>query len=300
MTDLTYISLGGGVQSSALLALSALGMHGVPRADVAIFADTQAEIAATYSWLDRLAAWSSPRGMPIIRCTRGSLEESALASGVNNMHGRLPTYTRETVSEPCPCKTTAPALPFMACGACGGSGIVESVETGLTSRHCTWNFKIEVVHRAAREQMGLVRGQRAKGVVSAVQMLGISTDEAHRMKPSRIEWITHSYPLIDAGLSRDDCKRICREVFGEVPPRSSCYFCPYHSDAYWRWLRDSHPPEYAKAVDFDARFRLSQPRLRGEVYIHRSMRPLDEAVSASSAPERGDAFGGECEGVCGV
>ena len=31
--DLTYISLGGGVQSSAVLAMSALGLHGVPRAD---------------------------------------------------------------------------------------------------------------------------------------------------------------------------------------------------------------------------------------------------------------------------
>ena len=215
------------------------------------------------------------------------------------MHGRIPTYTRETVSEPCQCKT-APALPFMACGECGGSGQIESSKHALTSRHCTSKFKIDPVHRAAREQMGLVRGQRAKGVVSAVQMLGISTDEAHRMKPSRIEWITHSYPLIDAGLSRDDCKRICREVFGEVPPRSSCYFCPYHSDAYWRWLKRDHPNEFEKAIEFDAAFRNSQPRLRGEVYIHRSMKPLDEAVSASSAPERGDAFGGECEGVCGV
>ena len=46
--DLTYISLGAGVQSSALLVCSLLGLHRVPRADVAIFADTQNEPPHVY------------------------------------------------------------------------------------------------------------------------------------------------------------------------------------------------------------------------------------------------------------
>lgn len=296
--DLTYISLGGGVQSSALLAMSALGLHGVPKADCAIFADTQAEIGATYAWLDRLTAWAKPHGIDVVRCTKGPLEAAALSTGVTNMDGRIPTYTRQEIVSDCPCKTTAPALPFMVCGECGGTGKTSAVEHGLTSRHCTWDYKIKPVHKAARERMGLKRGQHAKGVVSALQLMGISVDEAHRARPSKIDWIVNGYPLIDANLSREDCKRVCREVFGEVPPRSSCYFCPYHSDAYWRWLKKDHSAEYAKAVDFDARFRLSQPRLVGEVFIHRSMRPLDEAVTDSA--NGGDAFGNECEGVCGV
>ena len=42
---LTYLSLGAGVQSTALLVISAHGLYGCPRADLAIFADTQDEPA---------------------------------------------------------------------------------------------------------------------------------------------------------------------------------------------------------------------------------------------------------------
>ena len=42
--------------------------------------------------------------------------------------------------------------------------------------------------------------------LTAVELwLGISTDEAIRMKPSRDRWIQNRYPLIEAGMSRRDC-----------------------------------------------------------------------------------------------
>ncbi|KKM78901.1 hypothetical protein LCGC14_1355330 [marine sediment metagenome] len=40
MSDFTYISFGAGVQSTALLIMSNLGLKDCPKADVAIFADT--------------------------------------------------------------------------------------------------------------------------------------------------------------------------------------------------------------------------------------------------------------------
>jgi len=46
--DFAYASLGAGVQSTALVVLSTLGLHGCPRADCAIFADTQDEPAWVY------------------------------------------------------------------------------------------------------------------------------------------------------------------------------------------------------------------------------------------------------------
>ncbi len=39
MFDLTYLSFGVGLQSTALLAMSAMGLRNVPRVDLAIFAD---------------------------------------------------------------------------------------------------------------------------------------------------------------------------------------------------------------------------------------------------------------------
>src|SRR5271170_6914244 len=57
--DFTYLSLGAGVQSTAMLIMSALGLQGCPKADVAIFADTGDEPAWLYDHLETLKKWSS-------------------------------------------------------------------------------------------------------------------------------------------------------------------------------------------------------------------------------------------------
>lgn len=48
--DLTYLSFGAGVQSTALLAMCVQGEPGFPRPDVAIYADTQSELQPRWSW----------------------------------------------------------------------------------------------------------------------------------------------------------------------------------------------------------------------------------------------------------
>src|SRR5581483_2421349 len=71
--DFTYISLGAGVQSTALVILSALGLHGCPKADCAIFADTQDEPAWVYDHLNTLTAWAADHGLPVHVTTKGCL-----------------------------------------------------------------------------------------------------------------------------------------------------------------------------------------------------------------------------------
>lgn len=268
--DLTYLSLGGGVQSSALLAMGVLGKHGVPKADVAIFADTQGEIGATYTWLQKLKAWAEERGQKVAFTTAGSLEDDALI-GKGKSHVSIPAFIKNP----------------------DGS-------RGIQRRQCTWDYKIMAVQAEVRRQLGLKKGAKAKGVFKVKAMLGISYDEIIRMKPSRVEWIDNTYPLIDAKLTREDCKKFLRETFGEVAPRSSCYYCPHHSDSYWKWLRDEHPADFAKAIEFDKKVRRSQPGLIGESYLHGQLVPLSEVVWKDESQKKLDGFGAECEGVCGV
>ena len=67
MTDLTYLSLGAGVQSSALLVLANQGK--VERPSVAIFADTGDEPQYVYDYLEVLEAWSgSPSYWALMLC----------------------------------------------------------------------------------------------------------------------------------------------------------------------------------------------------------------------------------------
>ena len=54
------------------------------------------------------------------------------------------------------------------------------------------------------------------------------------MKTKEIKYITNVYPLIDAKLSREDCKKWMKDFLGyPTPPRSACTFCPYHSTEEW-------------------------------------------------------------------
>jgi hypothetical protein len=98
-------------------------------------------------------------------------------------------------------------------------------------------------------------------------------------------------------MRRHHCVRWLEE-HGWAAPRSACIGCPFRSDAEWRALE---PDEFADAVLVDRAIRKPARGIRGEQFMHRSFRPLDEA-DLSTAEERGQGnlFNNECEGMCGV
>ena len=261
MLDLTYVSLGAGVQSSALLLASDRGLWGVPRADVAIFADTQDEPAWVYDYLKILESVVS---IPIHRVTRGRLSEAG------PLFLRIPAFTR------------------------GADG-----RAGLTRRQCTSEYKLVPIIREVRRLLGQPHPMRVTGV--ATGLIGISLDEAHRMKPALRRFMRNSYPLVDARKRRGDCLALIRELGLPTPKKSACVFCPYHDDATWRDLKANHPTEWLAAVEHDARIRNSkQAGIKRPAFLHRSLVPLAEADLKESHEVQPDMFGNECEGVCGV
>ncbi len=277
MTRLTYLSLGAGAQSSALLVCSALGLHGVPRADVAIFADTQDEPAWVYEQVNLLRAWAAPHGIPVESVTLGCLSADTLD---RHKGGR----------------TRIAAIPAFTQGRDGGRGILR--------RQCTREYKIEPIERKVRELLGYRKRQRIpKGAATA--LIGISRDEAIRMKPSRTPWIINTWPLVEANLRRPDCVRILAEHGLPEPKKSACVFCPFHSDSYWTALKRDHPVEFERAAAFDDGIRdMSKSGIRGQVFLHSSLLPLRavdfEGQAAEKAKQMDFGFGSECEGVCGV
>ena len=73
-TEFTFLSLGAGVQSSTLALMAAHG-EVTPMPDAAIFADTQAEPASVYKWLDWL---EGQLPFPVHRVTRGDMTDESL------------------------------------------------------------------------------------------------------------------------------------------------------------------------------------------------------------------------------
>lgn len=164
--------------------------------------------------------------------------------------------------------------------------------TAMLKRQCTRAYKLRPIRRQLRALW------LAAGRPPLEQAIGISLDEVHRLKPSGVAYVENVYPLIDRRMTRADCLRWLATHDYPTPPKSACLGCPYHDNGYWRALRADSPTEWAATVAVDSAIRHSQ---RGEVYIHRSLAPLDQA-DIRSEQERGqlDLFGEECAGVCGV
>lgn len=145
------------------------------------------------------------------------------------------------------------------------------------NRTCTVDFKIKTVDRWIAEHGG-------KGNHVEVG-LGISTDEIHRARveePALIRGFTKTktYPLIDLGLSRNDCHGIIHNAGLPIPPRSSCYFCPFHTPTEWIRLRNKRPDLFAEAMKIEKEIQRKRVELMGKdnVYLHRALVPLDQAV----------------------
>lgn len=279
-TEHTFLSLGAGVQSSALALMAATGEVG-PVPTAAVFADTQAEPASVYEWLDWLEAEiaRSSHPFPIHRVTAGSLTVRALEMRVT-ADGRRFSKTD---------------IPVFARGADGSIGKV-------MNRSCTADFKIKPINRLVRQLAGIRRGQSKTTVT---QWLGISKDELQRAKDSRDPWMQLRYPLIELGMTRAQCVEWMRRRGYPTPPRSSCVYCPYHSNAEWRRLRDEEPEAFAQAVQFERDLQAakhSSDNFRSTPFLHKSCVPLDQ-VDLSTREERGQLaldFADECSGVCGV
>jgi uncharacterized protein YbdZ (MbtH family) len=158
-------------------------------------------------------------------------------------------------------------------------------------RQCTAEYKLRPIQKKIVELQG---GKRPKGGTEV--WVGISTDEIMRMKPSRVKYIINRWPLIEKRMSRNDCVKWMQSN-GWTAPKSSCIGCPFHSNEQWRALT---PEEFADAVEVDRAIR-NQSGFRGEQYMHRSLKPLEE-VDFRTAEEMGqlNMFLNECEGMCGV
>lgn len=263
--DFTYLSLGAGVQSSALLVLSLTDPR-VPRPDAVIFADTGDEPPWVYEYVDILTGWAKPYGVKVETVTAGVLSEYVTKAKKGNI--MLPVFV-------------------------SGDGAV-----GMLRRTCTERFKIRPIKRRLREILGYESGQSVTTSVRA--LMGISIDEAQRMKESPERWITNAYPLVDLMLDRQACIGIVEAAGLPTPERSACVYCPYHSDDYWHWMKQDHPAQFARAVAFDHSLRATPDLTVKKVpYVHRSCVPLDEVVFDTTDPHQIDMWA-ECEGVCGV
>lgn len=272
---ITVLSLGAGVQSSTLALMAAHGE--VPMPDCAIFADTGWEPKAVYVWLDWL---EKQLPYPVHRVSNGNLYDDQIRA---RKRGKKTEDGGRWAS-----------LPYFTKNADGS--------VGMTRRQCTAEYKIQPIEKyIRRELLGLKHRQHAPKIHVIDQCFGISLDEIQRCKMEWVEpWRRNVYPLIEKRMTRGHCFEWMEEKGYPKPPRSSCLGCPFHDAKEWRAIKfDGPADEWESVVKFDAGIRQADG-MRGETFIHRDCKPIDE-VDFTTAESAGQVnFLDECEGMCGV
>jgi hypothetical protein len=280
-TNLRVLSLGAGVQSSTLALMIEKGE--IPMVEAAIFADVKGEPSAVYKWLNYLK--KEIKSYPIYVVTWRDLKQDILDAS----RGEYKAFT----------------APFFTKN-------IETGKRGMLMRQCTSDYKIKPVVQKVRELLGLKKGEKRKKNTHVEMLMGISKDEAIRMKTNRVKYIKNIYPLVDKNLTRSDCMKWMSENGYPKPPRSACTFCPYHSNEEWLRIKNGDQEEWKAVVELDKAIR-SQERfkeknkgsstLKDEIFLHRSCLPIDQVdFEEKKEKKQGDLFEGfklECEGMCG-
>ena len=160
---------------------------------------------------------------------------------------------------------------------------------GQIRRQCTYEWKI----RPMRQWIQVHRNNEP------VEMwLGISTDETLRMKNADVKYITNRYPLIEMHMSRLDCAKWLHKHQLDIPKKSACTFCPYHTTNEWRQVKQLQH-DWSEAIGVDTMIRHARPPQ--DLFLHPSRKPLEE-VDFRTLEEMGQMrlWDEECSGICGV
>lgn len=237
-------SYGGGVQSTAVLCLTAQSKL---QYDHFIFANVgnDSENPATLEYIEQYAKpFAQAHGLSFIE-----VQKVNRAGDTQTLKQRIMTTPR-----------SVPIPAWLPSGAFG-------------NRICTSDFKIKVIARWLKQNGATKDNPATVGI-------GISTDEWMRARSdSGIAWEVLEYPLLDLRLSRNDCRKIIEQAGLPIPPKSSCYFCPFHTKREWERLKREEPELFEKAVEIDRHIRVKRDELgKDGMYLHSSRHPLDKAV----------------------
>lgn len=263
MKGLNIISLGLGVQSTALYYMSSIGY--IPKADYAIFSDPGKEKAETYKYLEYLIDWQNKNsGIPIIIRKERNLFKDLLHKENSNgdKFAPIPAFT-----------------------------LNEDKTIGMLRRQCTGEYKIAVVNNAIRDLYGLKPRQRRP--ITRVWM-GITLDEIERLAIPSDAWRINTYPfvgydvdrkgstkinMIESRMTRSDVLSWLIKNKLPIPPKSSCIFCPYQSDRSWATMS---PEDFEDACKIDDAIRDSTKKgINNPAFLHNSCKPFTTFIHSN-------------------
>ncbi len=298
---INVISFGGGVQSTSLLVLAAEG-----KIDFKTFlfcnVGDDSENPETIRYVHDVAMpYAQEHGIEIIE-----LQKVLRTGEVDTLYQRITKEGSRSIPIPVRVSNGAPG-----------------------NRSCTADFKIKVVDRWLKEHAlrpAILIEKQLSHYIRAMKHdlelserydapyhdywaklprplaqvgLGISLDEFQRVKPnmdpSTKEWKENVFPLIDLRMDRQDCINVIQRAGLPVPPKSSCFFCPFHRLSVWQEMRQKQPDLFWKSAALEQTINERREMLgKDKVWFTRKLIPL---ALATTEMVQGSLFEDEDE-VC--
>ena len=245
MSERTQVwNCGGGVQSVTIAALMITGK--LPKSDIALMVDTGRERTSTWEYLH---AWVIPA---LAKC------------GIElNIIRRSDWTSVDLYRNP---EDTLPLIPAFYKPPDGTQRLIPGKRRLISQ--CSTEWKKTVVERWLIEH---------KKVKTVTQSFGFTTDEANRipwMKKQENEVFQFKYPLIELGMSRDDCFPVIKELGWPTPNKSRCWMCPHLEPDDWKEVLNSADRD--KAIAFERQLQQKDPNL----FLTDRFRPLADAFSS--------------------
>jgi hypothetical protein len=272
MTHINSISCGQGAPSLALIVMAGNGLF---PAELVIVADTGWENDMLWSTGERTTAREF-----FERVTKPLAERYGMAAAFPRSldHNGVPL-------DPIPVSISKKRLlagtPEFPAKYYGIDIPMYGSELGRMTQSCTSKWKIAAIRQELRR----------RGADTATCAIGLHREEAHRVKPSDMQWVKHIWPLLDwgedmhgdmheLGIGRDYTRQGAQDILTQVGVpylvTTECDGCP-HKDIK-RWDRTS-PETLVKLVEFEKQF-------NGELFLTEPRLPLLEGIEALRGKKR--------------
>jgi hypothetical protein len=148
----------------------------------------------------------------------------------------------------------------------------ETGKIGRLMQSCTQAYKIvpmdQMMRKWMSQNLGIPVNRKRIGNNIVCKYIGFSFDESDRIKQQDRKYIYHEYPLVDAGMTGDDCTQYLQEAGLPVPPRSVCNACFANDFNYLKEMFLNRPNDWAQAILVDDAIRdLTCIGIRDECYV---------------------------------
>lgn len=223
----------------------------VPVYDAVIFCDLHSEPSWVYAQAEFAAAACEEAGIPFYRLDA-------------DLYG---DFTRNFGHARTAC------IPFWTLG--------EDGKKGRMPRQCTYDYKIKVIEKFVRYEL-LRYKPRERTLPLDIHAhslhMGIMWEEQRRVKESKQILFTNEYPLVDMGWTRAKCYAYNKKAWGLETKASCCLFCPFHTNYFYKYIREHEPYCYSCALSVDelVETRQARPPLRSKLFLSKSRKRLRE------------------------